>query len=111
MAILISNKWVENPNLPDELQPRMFVDPNVQFTMNLGDLVFRCEDSKFAHEYGAKEQPIVAKVPEEAFLTEIADRGVLDRFKAYFKSSNKTEFISALLQYNKRSYERGTGTV
>lgn len=89
----------------------MIVDPKVQFTMNLGDLVFRCEDSKFAREQGAKEQPIVARVPDEAVLNDIADRGALDRFRAYFRSSSKAEFIAALRQYNRRSYERGTGTV
>lgn len=46
-AILYSNNYVDNPSPPGEPMPKMIVDDKVQFKLNLGEAVFRCEDSSF----------------------------------------------------------------
>ena len=53
----------------------------------------------------------MVNVPDETLLTEISNSGTFDRIKAFFKSDNKSEFITALRQYIKQSYDMGTDTV
>ena len=69
--IIKSNHW--EVDLPGENGERMIVDPKVLFKMNLGEFVFRCEDERFAKTEGAKESPYVAKLPDEAVLSEVTE--------------------------------------
>ena len=83
--IILSNKWVLPP---EEEEYRMIVDPNVLFKMNLGELVFRCEDGRFSKNAGIKEIPYVVKLPDETLLEDISKYGF---FRAWWKSPNKTQ--------------------
>lgn len=70
-------------NPPGESNARMMIDPKVQFSLNLGENVFRCPDNRFASTKGVKETPCVLKPPDEELFGKIKDKGIWDNFKAF----------------------------
>ena len=111
-AIITSNHF-SNTNLPDEKFPRMIVDPKVQFKLNLGEPIFRCEDKGFAKEAGHEEKPVVTSMPNEKLLEQVKSKNFFRRVQKYFQtnSEDKTELWNLYKKMWAGDYDKGTDTV
>lgn len=86
-AILTSNQWTKGPG---DIDFRMIVDPKVQFKMNLGKYIFRCQDSNFAERHGCKESPFVVNIPDENVVKDVENaQGFWGKIKAFWNASDR----------------------